>query len=753
MNVSVRVGRNMLYNAIAKFSLLLGNLVVLSIYSHYLGSDEFGVIALMSVIMLFYSLFFLGVPQTLIKQISHYAAIDDNEQVQRSFNNGVLAIFATGFTICIALVGLAPLILSAAIRGRQAGANGGAVEFIAYVTVANLFLYTLYVPIDSALQGYQRYGTIAIRTVISTCCGWILMLGAVLLDTGLQGVAIATLGQPFVILIISYFSFRSLKLRFEPRRYFDTAVMRSLFGIGFPLFINDALAVLLTRSDVFIVSFFWSIQYVGYYTAAVTLALYSVIIPRLFVGSLLVSMSELHAQGDYDRIVSGCRKAARYLILIVTPLTIALCGFSQSLLTTLFPKDFEAAVPVLVLLAIAYWPIGVTAPCTAVLIGITAPRQLTANTGVMVVSILTALLLLVPNFGIIGAGAANLVMIPPHLFLFWQVSRTITKRGRPTRMLEVFPLKTIFTAIGASLLAVGASWLALQGIKPFFDSVLPDLSFKLVVLIVGGIVGGPIYLFSLAFLVRELEADDWRLVNRIVNLDRLLGRFRRNSAKSVTAPEVAFESNTIPTVAGLEGQQTAVVPTSAPTATAMTTLFEPTTSQPNPWDNARTAIFASLDAAMKRQVVEIDNVLDDLKRQVEAEAQQAVLSLNTERENLQREVAYLRREQAHLKNEIGTMQRNLEEVANQKQTAEYQVQDMLRASEEGRARIQREMAYLTTQMDDVGHQMQSYVEQQFSQLWEEFIKSLESATNRPVSPSSELYLTPGPSDDKKRLIS
>jgi O-antigen/teichoic acid export membrane protein len=517
----------MLYNGVAKVSLLLGNLVVLSIYSHYLGSLQFGIVALMNVVTAFYWLFFLGIPQTMIKQISHYLALDNPAEVQRAFSNGTLAILVLGTVICLGLTVAAPYIVGVAVTGYNGGQNN--IEFVAYVTVASTFCYALYTPIDSALQGYQRYGTIAIRTLISTAFGWFLMVLAVWFDTGVRGVALATLGQPVAVLVTSFFAFRQLDLRFRPFREFDLKIIRYQFAFGFPLFINDALATIRTRFDVFVVGIFWNARYVGYYTGAMTLALYALLVPRLFVGSLLVSMSELNAQNDFDRIVRGCYKATRYLILIVTPLVVALIGFSSALMTTIFPQDFDEAVPVLILLAVAFWSEAISYPCTAVLIGINAPRQLTVNTGLTLVILSALLFILIPSLNIIGAGLANLVLIPPHLLLFWQVSRTLTRRGKHTSFLQVFPLRSTIAALVASIIAVAVAGLALFGLQFLFNAVLPDLPFKFVILLVGGLIGGPIYLLSLAFLVRELGPEDWNLVNRIGNLQRFTARFTRKA--------------------------------------------------------------------------------------------------------------------------------------------------------------------------------------------------------------------------------
>ena len=736
MNVSVKVGRNMLYNGVAKASLLLGNLVVLSIYSHYLGSSQFGIIALMNVVTAFYWLFFLGVPQTLIKQISHHLALNEEEEVQRVFANGALVILALGSFICIVLIFLAPVVLGTVSGLNRENEN---LAFVAYVTIGTTFLYTLYTPIDSALQGYQRYGTIAIRTLISTVIGWLLMVIAVWFDTGIRGIALATLGQPLGMLITNYLSFNKLRLPFKPIRYFSLKIVRYQFAFGFPLFTNDALATLRTRGDIFIVGLFWAAQYVSYYSASVTLALYALLVPRLFVGSLLVSMSELNAQGDYDRIISGCYKATRYMMLIVTPIVVALMVFSQALLSTLFPADFGQAWPVLCLLAVAYWTEAVSYPCTAVLIGVNAPRQLTVNTGITLVVLLALLFALVPPFGIIGAGVANLILLPSHLILYAQVSRTMNRRFRPTTVLQVFPLKTTFTALIASGLAAGAAWLGWQVLQPVFTALLPALPPKLVFLVAGGIIGGPVYLASLAFLVRELGPEDWKLINRVGNLQKILGRFSRKSTSN-TSLELELKSS---------AAQASLADAKATTLPLKSRLIEPEAASENSlpvnaWADARSALHASLEASMHSQLSAVDQVLVELKRRVEEDARQVLLPLRAERESLQHELEDLRGQQGQLQDQINGMQAKFQEVSNQKQVAERQVQDILRLSQVERVRVQREISHLTSQMDTVGQEMQEFLQQQFSRIWEDFAEALPNKGQPSVGP----ILIPG--DDKLR---
>ncbi len=159
-------------------------------------------------------------------------------------------------------------------------------------------------------------------------------------------------------------------------------------------------------------------------------------------------------------------------------------------------------------------------------------------------------------------------------------------------------------------------------------------------------------------------------------------------------------------------------------------------AQLNAWAEERLAIYASLDAAMTRQIVEAVGSLTELKYRIEEDARQTIQSLGSERETLRREVEDLRLEQVQLQDEIKQARRNLEEVRTQKYAVEREAQGILRESEGERERIQREVNHLTTQMDAMGQQMRSFLQQRFTQLWENFVETLVTQ-GQPVPPMPE----------------
>lgn len=162
-------------------------------------------------------------------------------------------------------------------------------------------------------------------------------------------------------------------------------------------------------------------------------------------------------------------------------------------------------------------------------------------------------------------------------------------------------------------------------------------------------------------------------------------------------------------------------------------------AQLNAWADGRLAIYASLDAAMTRHILEAVRSLSELKLQVEEDVRQSIQTLGTERDDLQREVEGLRLEQIQLRDEIKQTQRELEEIRVRKQATEHESQTLLHEAETERERIQREVNRLTSQMDNLGQQMQAFLQQRFNQLWESFVETL-ATQGQPVPPAPQMFV-------------
>ncbi len=144
----------------------------------------------------------------------------------------------------------------------------------------------------------------------------------------------------------------------------------------------------------------------------------------------------------------------------------------------------------------------------------------------------------------------------------------------------------------------------------------------------------------------------------------------------------------------------------------------------NRWADHRVAIFASLDAALSRAVVEAASALSELKQQTENEARLTTMTIVSERERLQRQVEDLRLERVRLQDQLTEVRREIEAEQTHKLAVEREAQSVLDNAKRDRDRVQVEVNQLSQQMDAMGQQLQTFFQQRFAELWEQFSASV-----------------------------
>ena len=144
----------------------------------------------------------------------------------------------------------------------------------------------------------------------------------------------------------------------------------------------------------------------------------------------------------------------------------------------------------------------------------------------------------------------------------------------------------------------------------------------------------------------------------------------------------------------------------------------------NRWADQRVTIFASLDAALSRAVVEAASALSELKQQTENEARLTTMTIVSERERLQRQVEDLRLERVRLQDQLTEVRREIEAAQTHKLGVEREAQAVLDNATRDRDRVQVEVNQLSQQMEAMGQQLQTFFQQRFAELWEQFSKSV-----------------------------
>ncbi len=240
-------------------------------------------------------------------------------------------------------------------------------------------------------------------------------------------------------------------VRATPRAKKNGSLGKEIRRFALPIWVNRLFVALMSQSDRLLIGAFSSIAQVGMYHAAYRLAMFQTMAMTSFVPMFSTAIAEAFARDERQNIVHYYRMVVRWSLLVTLPVCLICVSFAAELLQ-LFGKEFQAGVPILMLVTAASFVDAAVGPAGQILQMIGRERSGLAL--VMVAAILSVgmNLLLIPTWGAIGAAMGTTIGI-----MVLNFGRVIALR----RFLGVFP----YTWLTVRLLLIGLiaatlAWLA-----------------------------------------------------------------------------------------------------------------------------------------------------------------------------------------------------------------------------------------------------------------------------------------------------
>ncbi len=128
----------------------------------------------------------------------------------------------------------------------------------------------------------------------------------------------------------------------------------------------------------------------------------------------------------------------------------------------------------------------------------------------------------------------------------------------------------------------------------------------------------------------------------------------------------------------------------------------------NRWSEERISIYASLDAAMTRHIIEAISALSELKQSAEKEAFRTSQKIIVERDQVKREVEALRLEQLQLTDQLKENRRLVQEETSRQLALEHSSSAWMEQARAERDTIQLEIKRLKVQLEEVRHDLQIF---------------------------------------------
>ncbi|MCE9636860.1 MAG: flippase [Planctomycetes bacterium] len=501
-SLGAKISGASLWMAAAQIASLAGAFAVITVASRRLGDAQYGILATVTVFVALGSILLLGLPQAMVREAASSEGVGARGRTIETLGSGQAVLLVAAGIVALALCAAAPW--ASALVDAPPGAESS-IGWSVRIAAGIVMLIALAAGPDAALQGLQAFRALALRNMTATLIGTGATLTALRADAGLTTVMAMTAVAPAVTVALSVRAVRRLGVPAFPLAHASRVAATRLLRFGLPLFINEATYVIHTRVDSLLLLVLWShdARFVGFYNAALYVAVTALVPPRLLMRAFFPAVAQLTACARFDLVASGVRRATGYLVILVLPIVVGGALLGEPILVALFKPAFAVAAPTLVLLLVGYGANALTYPFTAALLGMGQPRAVTWNTVPTAVAILAMHLWLIPIHGMTGAAVGASVPIVVGLLVYpWQTALALRTGGHAVHARGLVPWRALAKSAAAAA-AMAAAVAALPR---------PDSIPTLVMVVAAGAV---VYALAFVVVLRGVEENDRRLIGEL----------------------------------------------------------------------------------------------------------------------------------------------------------------------------------------------------------------------------------------------
>jgi O-antigen/teichoic acid export membrane protein len=480
------LARNAAFNLLGAGLPALLTLVTLPIIVGHLGTTDFGVLALVTAIVGYFSLLDVNVTAGSTKYVAEFRARGETEALAATVSFGLAVYLVIGLVGAALLYGCADPLVS---RVFSVPAERHALAADATRVAALGFLFgqvQAYLnSLPGALMRYDVSGRIeaAFGTALPLLSVALLQAGFGLLELVWLRVAGAALQS-----LVLFWALRRLLPGLRPR-WPERALRRSLLGFSGWAFLSRVAAVTYAHVDKLVIGARIGVSSLTYYVVPTTLANRVMGLVQRLSGVMFPHASAMAAAQRHEQLAQHYVDGTRYLFFLTGSMASTLALLASPLLSVWLGPDFaRAGSAVMVMIVLGSWIDSMTNLPSLVNDGLGHPRISGSFAIARAVTGLALIVVGVGLFGIEGAAGAHLLasVIGTVAFVGYVHGRTV-----PVRVGRL--LREAWAPVAAALLPVATlAWL----LAPLARRGWPELAGAL------ALIGCGIAVSGVAFVLR-----------------------------------------------------------------------------------------------------------------------------------------------------------------------------------------------------------------------------------------------------------
>lgn len=330
-NIKQQMFSGVFYTALAKYSGIIISLVVAGILSRLLSPDNFGVVAIATVIIAFFSIFTdAGLSPAIVQH---------KELTERDLSEIFAFTLWTGAFIALLFFGASWLIADYY--------HSPVLRTLCQLLSINLFFASANIVPNALFYKNKEFKFIALRSFTIQVAGGAAAVMAALSGAGLYALIINPVLSGILIFAISY--------RRYPQRLRLTSglsAIRKIFGYSAYQFLFNVINYFSRNLDKLLIGKYMGMSPLGYYEKSYRLMM----LPLQNITQVITPV--MHPifsdyQNDTERLASGYERIVRFLAFIGLPLSVLLFFTAKEITLLIFGHQWMASVPVFQILSLS----------------------------------------------------------------------------------------------------------------------------------------------------------------------------------------------------------------------------------------------------------------------------------------------------------------------------------------------------------------------------------------------------------------
>jgi O-antigen/teichoic acid export membrane protein len=362
-----------------------------------------------------------GVDWATIKYTAQYRSENKEANVKSVLASVVLFEILLGFSLSI---------FSFFISGFMADALDRP-NIVPLIQIASftIFAEALMKATQASFTGYEKMEYHSVTSIVLSTVKAVLMISLAILGFGTYGAIVGTtvgyLIAGVVSVILMYVTIYKPLQRKEVDKLEILATIKTLFRYGVPLSISAIVSGFLMQFYNVLLALYSTNVLIGNYQVALNFASLVTFFVMPILTVLLPAFSKLNSQKERETLGNVFQFSVKYAALIIVPLTLMVMVLSQPAVSTIFGDKYSYTPFYLTLYVVTflYTAFGYLSVDNI----IKSQGKTDVNMKLTLITSVIALVLnlvLIPQFGILGLLAANIVSgIPSLIIALWWIKK------------------------------------------------------------------------------------------------------------------------------------------------------------------------------------------------------------------------------------------------------------------------------------------------------------------------------------------